>query len=126
MKKPRIPLLLVLTMVFVVFLLGFFTGRNLDRTPVQVQSLAPATDISTEASEASHTPQIPSPERININTATVEQLQTLPGIGPVLAQRIVDYRTENGNFTTAGALVNVNGIGETRLEAIWDLITTGG
>ena len=126
MKKPRIPPIAVLTIVFVAFLLGFFAGRNLNRTPVRVQTLPGTAIASTEASTPSQMPAISSPERININTATVEQLQTLPGIGPVLAQRIVDYRTENGNFSTVGALSNVDGIGETRLETIWDFVTTGG
>lgn len=63
---------------------------------------------------------------VDINTATSEQLQTLPGIGPVLAQRIIDYRNEYGTFDSIGELINVSGIGEKKLEAIWDLVTTGG
>ena len=53
-------------------------------------------------------------------------LQTLPGIGPTYAQRIIDYREEHGPFRTVGELMNISGIGEKRLEAIWDLVTTGG
>ena len=123
MKKPRIPLLAVLTIVFVAFVLGFFAGRNLNRSPVQVQALP----VSTEASEASTVPaETEAPGPVNINTATAEQLQTLPGIGEVLAQRIIAYRESNGSFRSIGALINVSGIGEKKLEAIWDLVTIGG
>lgn len=49
--------------------------------------------------------------QVSLNTATVQQLDTLPGIGPVLAQRIIDYRTEHGEFTSADQLQDVSGIG---------------
>ena len=55
---------------------------------------------------------------ININTADAQTLQTLPGIGEVLAQRIVEYRAENGPFVSVDALDNVYGIGEGKLAPI--------
>ena len=61
---------------------------------------------------------------VNINTAGVDELDSLPGIGPVLAQRIVDWRTENGPFTDAAQLLEVDGIGQTVLESIQDFIVT--
>ena len=64
--------------------------------------------------------------KININTATVAELTTISGIGEVLAQRIVDYREEHGDFTSLEELTNVTGIGEKRLEAIMDAATVGG
>ena len=63
-------------------------------------------------------------DQIYINTAGVDELDSLPGIGPVLAQRIVDWRTENGPFTDAAQLLEVDGIGQTVLESIQDFIVT--
>jgi len=60
--------------------------------------------------------------KININTATAAELETLPGIGPVLAQRIVDYRKANGPFATIEDIKNVSGIGEGIFEEIKELI----
>ena len=63
--------------------------------------------------------------RININSATATELETLPRIGPVVAQRIVDYRTKNGNFKKVEEIMKVQGIGEKIYEQIKDLITVG-
>ena len=59
-----------------------------------------------------------SPALLNINTASSEDLQTLPNIGEATAQRIVDYRTQHGNFTSIDALQNVRGIGAKTLEKL--------
>ena len=58
------------------------------------------------------------PVLLNVNTASVEELQTLPNIGESTAQRIVDYRTQHGNFTSVDALQNVRGIGAKTLEKL--------
>lgn len=58
------------------------------------------------------------PVLLNINTASVEELQTLPNIGESTAQRIVDYRTQHGNFASVDALQNVRGIGAKTLEKL--------
>ena len=60
---------------------------------------------------------------ININTATAEELTQLKGIGEVIAQRIVDYRNENGAFSSIEEIMNVSGIGEKKFEAIRDNIS---
>ncbi|MGH3360012.1 MAG: helix-hairpin-helix domain-containing protein, partial [Nocardioidaceae bacterium] len=60
---------------------------------------------------------------VNLNTATLEQLDTLPGVGPVTGQAILDWRTENGQFTSVDELLEVDGIGEVTLADLRDLVT---
>ncbi|HJS18946.1 MAG TPA: ComEA family DNA-binding protein [Anaerolineales bacterium] len=64
-------------------------------------------------------------ELININTASVAELDTLPGIGPTTAQKIIDYRDQNGSFLNIEDIINVSGIGPASYERIKDLITVG-
>jgi len=61
-------------------------------------------------------------DKININTANSKLLQSLPGIGPVLSERIVEYRNKNGFFSSIDDIKNVSGIGEKKFEGIKDLI----
>ncbi|HOL14402.1 MAG TPA: helix-hairpin-helix domain-containing protein, partial [Bacillota bacterium] len=61
--------------------------------------------------------------KLNINTATFEELLDLPGIGKVLAQRIIEYRTEKGKFLALDELMEVRGIGEKLLERIKPYLT---
>ena len=61
--------------------------------------------------------------KININTATEEELDTLPGIGPSTATKILDYRKEKGKFKTIEEIKEVSGIGESKYEKIKDKIT---
>lgn len=62
---------------------------------------------------------------VNINTATAAELESLPGIGPSLAERIIAHRDANGLFASVEAIMDVAGIGEAKLDAIRDLITVG-
>ena len=136
MKKP-VNILVILTCVFAAFLGGFHIGRRMNRSPVHIYQITPAAEESQpeepeeeEAAEEEVTeetePGVVFP--LNINTATIPELDELPGIGPVLAQRIVDYRTTCGGYKAVEELLKVNGIGEAKLMEIIDLITveTGG
>jgi competence protein ComEA len=60
---------------------------------------------------------------VNVNAALATELEELPGIGEVIAQRIIDYRTENGPFATVDELLDVSGIGDAILESIRELVT---
>lgn len=62
-------------------------------------------------------------QKINLNLSTAEDLESLPGIGEVLAQRILEHRESNGPFTSVDQLLEVSGIGESRLEDIRDEVT---
>ena len=65
----------------------------------------------------------PSPTRINVNTAPAAELEKLPGVGPRLAQEIVDYRAANGPFAGPADLAKVRGISE-RMVASWEALIT--
>ena len=137
MKQRKIELaLLLVTVAFLGFCLGLFLGRRHEPDTVTITTDLAAVQPSDEstASSAEEAPQTEPPEstsaayiagRLNINTATAEELATLPGIGEKLAQRIVDYREKNGSFSTVEELSNVSGIGEKRLDAIREYITVG-
>lgn len=128
MKKPRLSILVAVTLLFAVFTLGFFLGRNGSHgsvelsVPAAMQTLPPQTTCPEPTTPETVAVTFP----IDINRADAEQLTALPGIGEVLAGRIVAYREENGSFLSTQELQNVDGIGEKRLDAILDLITVGG
>jgi competence protein ComEA len=63
---------------------------------------------------------------VNLNTASAAELDTLPGIGPVLAGRIIEYRELHGRFSTIDQLLEVDGISRSTVEELRDLVTTGG
>ncbi len=75
--------------------------------------------------EGSTSTQVSTPGVVNINTASLEQLDTLPGIGPTTAQKIIDYRTANGPVATIEAIMDVPGIGQVKFDNMKDLITVG-
>jgi competence protein ComEA len=59
-------------------------------------------------------------EKVNLNSATIDQLQTLPGVGPAIAKSIVEHRTKVGKFSKIEEIINVKGIGEKKFQKIKD------
>lgn len=82
-------------------------------------------NLSNEANIDLHKDNTAKSNLININTADQKTLEELPGIGPTLAQRIIEYREKNGYFQSIEDIKKVSGIGEKRFEDIKDLITVG-
>lgn len=130
MKKLNGLWLLLVACIFASGMIGFYIGRNSGRSAVDISGLSLSVSDATQnteslaASESSEA--VGSTGPININTADSAQLQTLPGIGPTLAQRIIDYRQTHGSFQSVYDLTEVSGIGLTKLENILDYITVGG
>lgn len=128
MKNKVSVLLAVVTALFVGFTLGLFVGRNTGSGTV---TLAVPAQMQTAPTAAATAPTQTVPEEtvsfpVNINTADVDTLAALPGIGQVLAKRILAYRQQNGSFRAVEEIMKVEGIGEKKAEAILDLITVGG
>ena len=82
-----------------------------------------ATTLELPSSATSTPSANPNIDLIDINTATLEEFDSLPGIGPTTAQKIVDYRAANGPFAAIEDIMNVSGIGPSTFEDIKDLIT---
>lgn len=69
--------------------------------------------------------QADPPRKVDLNTASLKELDTLPGIGPATAERILEFRKKNGPFKRVEDLMNVRGIGERKFLKLKDRITAG-
>lgn len=133
------------TLVLLSLMVGFFLGRNTTEHAVVVEAASPEPSEAVETLVASapvsvqeeieptsmeeeslvEETAVETSGLLDLNTATALELETLPGIGEVLAQRIVDYREEIGGFTTLEELKNVEGIGDKKFEALESLVEVG-
>ncbi len=95
-------------------------GEDNPPPPIQGGSSAPKTD---EAPQTSDQAQSAPGGTINLNTATLDQLDTLPGIGPAIAKRIIEYRETVGGFTAIDQITQVSGIGDATFAKIRDQIS---
>lgn len=100
------------------------TQVEIDRQEILAR-YEPISDSDTQSDESNEVSDNPLEEAVfldsltvNINTADSEQLQKLPGIGPAYSERIIEWREENGDFTSLDQLLEIRGIGEKRLEDI--------
>ena len=87
-----------------------------------------AIELSASPSSAQSKASPPKPTAtaaapVNLNTATAEQLATIPGVGPKMAERIIDYRQKNGGFKKVEDLMNVSGVGEKSFLKMKPLVT---
>ena len=115
---------LALTAAFLLVTAGYFAGTRSTAEPYRVD---------VEYLQSRETPQSPAAagsgpaagEKVNLNTATARELETLPGIGEKRAEDIIAYRQANGPFRIPEELTEVPGIGEGILEGLIDYVTTG-
>ena len=127
-KGKQMVLLAALAVLTTVFSLGFFFGRRSLPYEIAVQT---ERTVQSQPVQETAAPQEPLQENeaaeetniVDLNTASLEELMTLPRIGQTLAQRILDYRAQYGKFSAPEQLMDVDGIGETTYEGLKDLIT---
>ena len=116
--------IIVVTLVFAALTVGVCAGRDRSAAfTISTQRTGEAASLAPAAEPGESGPEPEEDAPVNINTATVEELCTLEGIGETLARRIVAYREEHGPFASVGDITRVEGIGAGKFQAIRDRIT---
>ena len=122
--------LAALTLVFLAALAGLAVRDGAAGSVYRIGTAGAAEDgayrVETERATPAEADGTSAYGPIDVNTAAAEELRELPGIGPALSQAIVDYRAEHGPFRSVDELLEVNGIGEAKLDGIRDAITVNG
>ena len=123
MKNISKYIMLSAIFLFIGIMLGIFFGRNSGSDSILLTQ-ANSSEINTSSPTTAYYDEVLG--RININSATVDELTSVPGIGSVTAQRIVEYRRKYGKFYSINDLLKIKGISETTLDDIRPYITVGG
>lgn len=129
MRKPKLSPIIVFTLMFAAFTMGFMVGRQTHRNAITIDvplSMLTEPTRDPEREPAATVAEMRVTFPININRADKDTLMELPGIGEVMAERIIAYRNKHGSFTHVNELQNVEGMGTKTLNEIWNLITIGG
>ena len=120
---------LILLFGFVMLTVGYFAGRSSGTTVIYERPVAPTVQAETQTDQTAQKDEqavpVTTEDKININTADAAQLETLPGIGPVLAQKIIEYRQTYGQFRIIDQIKDVSGIGDATFAEIEPYITVG-
>lgn len=105
---------------------GILIGKNTHSYSLSVSTISRGESNTQQISQSLTESSSSSKGKINLNTADVSELMQIPSVGSVIAQRIIDYRSENGIFYSLNELLLIEGIGESKLSKIKDYVTVGG
>ncbi|MDP8299606.1 MAG: helix-hairpin-helix domain-containing protein [Candidatus Tantalella remota] len=118
MKHPQHIAIIILSIALLTGATTLYKRNTRPFSTITIQENGIKEELSLEQVEA----RLKEARRIDINTATMEDITTIPGIGEVLATRIVEYRNINGQFYSPNDLLQVKGVGDKKLEKIREYI----
>lgn len=123
MKKVLQNPIVIVLLLFIFLGIGVLIGRNSTTTVLKLVENTDPVEPDANQSEETIQEDYMVGDKVNINVAPAEVFESFPGIGDVLAERIITYREANGPFQSVDDLLNVEGIGETKLNAIRKYLT---